>query len=61
MGEAAEVGALDRDALGVERVDLDHPAEAVRLVAVVLGRVVAFVEASKRTNSSAPLSARCQP
>ena len=30
--DAAERGALDRRRLGIERVDLDDPAEAVRLV-----------------------------
>jgi hypothetical protein len=40
MGEAAQRGALDRRALGIERVDLDHPAEGVGLVAVVARRIV---------------------
>ena len=48
---ATECGALDRLALRIEGVDLDHPAEAVRLIAVLIqvetriGMVPAIAEA----------------
>ncbi|NJM84297.1 MAG: hypothetical protein HC844_19265, partial [Tabrizicola sp.] len=37
MGKAAKMGAFHRRRGGIERVDLDHPAEGVRLVPVILG------------------------
>ena len=37
MVEAAQGAALDGLAVGLERIDLDHPAEGVEHVAVVLG------------------------
>src|SRR5690606_6182270 len=39
MTEAAQTGALLRHAVRVKGIDLDHPAEAVGFVAVVLGRI----------------------
>ena len=43
MFEAAERGALLGDGIGVHHIDLDHPAEAVRLVGL-LGEIEAIVE-----------------
>ena len=49
--EATERGALDRLALRIKGVDLDHPAKAVRLIAVLvhvetrIGMVPAIAEA----------------